>query len=246
MTKAISLIALLIVLLGLGFLSWRFLYPDAGDSTQFSILGVIRTGGVSPEDQARWQLSSIPEYQITDFAPIDQTDLSVPYGYFLTDIPAKLGLGSYVGTCVLLQGNIEPSWSRLELRDTYGRSALHPTKLVIKPLSECANAYTYPHYELTDPTQFPPRTFTGLLTRANRPAPDINYDYQLTFDQPVSDISDSSGTGIPPAAISVVPTSPTIWADVERLVNSSVTIVGPVAWGYAESQVLLITSVVAQ
>lgn len=85
-------------------------------------------------------------------------------------------------------------------------------------------------------------TLSGTLEELERPAPDIEYDYQLKLESPYFDELNAQGpTNI--TSIIVVPENETIRQTLASNVGNAVSIEGVIEWGLAETRHLKATKV---
>lgn len=159
---------------------------------QITVMGVIRTSGLSAEEKQRLDLSNI-SYQLTDFNKNDEQDL---YGYYL--ISNDQAIETFLGKCVLITGTEPIEWKNKNKGDSYLRTAFVPDKIELVDNSKC-NPYLATDSENIEGTE--KLTLRGIVNDNNRPSPDINYDYQVKLSTPLLDEDNPSGS---PQKISLV------------------------------------------
>lgn len=141
----------------------------------------------------------------------------------------------FLGKCVKATGVIRKDWNNFNT--AYSRSPLIVTS--IEETDTAAGCYKT-HKESTKINA--PQTISGIITRAARPAPDINYDYELALNNPVT-MSSGAGDNRPVYKIVITPASNEVWEKMEKLVNLQAEVTGEFRWGYSETQYFYTTDV---
>ncbi len=85
--------------------------------------------------------------------------------------------------------------------------------------------------------------FFGKLAWLERPAPDIDYDYQLLLEQPYTDTNNASGLPQQVHSVVLISSDPEIQMEFEKNIDKEVAIEGSWEWGYAESKVFRVVSI---
>jgi len=193
--------------------------------TQTTLVGVVRSSGLSADLQAR--LDFIGRYQITDLGP----NSTYPFNsYFIKDDLPELYTN--LGKCVFLQGTVNNTLESTLL--------LNPNETFFSVTNLTPLAYTQcsPYFDPVDPITptLKSQIFTGTIQRTDRVAPDINYDYELILDEPFVDEFNASGLPLTQTRLTIMPRSNTIWQQIEETIGQKVRVIGTMEWGYAESR----------
>lgn len=159
--------------------------PDKGGLIE--VTGVIRTSGLSEEEKQKFGLPAA-RFQITDLVDKDKSPAIEGY-YLLTD---NNQVSELLGKCVKINGTVPDEWKSKGKDDIpYARVAFNSVKLERADYSRC-NPFAYS--ATRDFAGFDLSRFEGVVVYAQRPAPDIGYDYQLKLTKPFFDDLNSSGT----------------------------------------------------
>lgn len=201
---------------------------------QVTITGVIRTSGLSEDEKQKLGLSSVA-YQLTDFNKNDKQDL---YGYYL--ISSDKDIETLLGKCVQLVGNEPTEWKNKDKRDSYLRTAFILKSINLVDTANCSPYSETPTENVAGAEKI---TLRGVANNGNRPAPDINYDYQVKLSKPFLDKDNSSGSPQQVSLVDTVPDTNDVWIELTNNVNREVEIQGYMNWGYSESKYFRITSV---
>lgn len=201
---------------------------------QITVTGVIRTNGLSEDEKQKLGLSSVA-YQLTDFNKNDKQDL---YGYYL--ISSDKTIETFLGKCVQITGNEPTEWKNKNKRESYLRTAFVLNSINQTDTSKC-NPYSVTPSENVAGTE--KLTLRGIVNTNNRPAPDINYDYQVKLSKPFLDKNSSSGSSQQISLVDAVPDTNIVWIELTSNINHEVEIQGYMEWGYAESKYFRITSI---
>lgn len=191
------------------------------------ITGVLRTDGLGQEERQNWSLTEA-RYQITDFTNNQEADL---YGYYLIGHRVEEEL---LGKCVRISGHLPQEWEKRNKADTYLRSALIMEKIERLNFSDCNPYPALPPIEGT----LEELTLEGTVIHSPRPAPDINYDYQLKLTQPFTDKYSATGAPQPTDLVDINPTTNEVWRILEENLDREISLQGYMVWGYAESRFL--------
>lgn len=197
---------------------------------EFKVTGVLRTSGLYNESDRQSLGPGDPQYQVTDFGldSAKTTDESAQ-GYFL--ISDNLN-ESLVGKCIAATGNvINPTGNIIPLSDTLFRRTLSVTSL-----EEIGTDNCHPYLYANQNTTAKVITLDGKISHASRPSPDINYDYEISLSSPYLDKESPSGSPQYVDTIVGIPTSDSVWINVENNLERDVRIEGRMVWGYAESK----------
>lgn len=201
---------------------------------QTTIIGVIRTSGLSVEEKQKLGLSGV-SYQLTDFNKNNKQDL---YGYYL--ISSDKIIETLLGKCVQMIGTEPTEWKNKNKGDAYLRTAF-----ILNNISPVDNSKCSP-YSVTSTenvTGAEKLTLRGIVSNSNRPAPDINYDYQVKLSKPFLDKDSSSGSPQQVSRVDAIPDTNDVWTQLTNNINREVEIQGYIEWGYSESKYFRITSV---
>lgn len=187
-----------------------------------SIIGVLRTSGLSDEEKQTFSLPNV------DFQVIHLRDNNVSGYYLQTNTLTEEMLGS----CIEVTGVIPAEWKNKDIKDTYNRSALDVSSIETIDRSIC-----YPYSQLNTSEEIGEvAVLNGVITHRKRPAPDIGYDYELTLSAPFVDKLSSYGSPQTLHSVSVIPESDQVWITLEQNIGKKITIKGVMKWGYAESR----------
>lgn len=213
------------------------------DENQITLIGVLRTSGVSDHMAAGWSISK-PTYQITSLTTkFSYSNIEFDGAYLVnSDVP----LEKYLGRCVQLKAGVQELSKSFINGDylvngeyTYKNLLLYPIKvqpllfLFCKPYNNKLSS--------EDIEKDPQRLLvTGTMGRLTRDTPDIGYDYEIILDIPYIDPLSSAGPSKQKNSILVVPATNSIWEKIERNIGKRVTLDGHMSWGYAESRFLLV------
>ncbi len=194
---------------------------------EINVTGVLRYSGLSSEDEQRLGLEGV-EYQLSETWDEDTN------GYFL--IPASgfsflTELSGSVGKCLAVTGEIPLDWATKDKIDYYYRLGLNVSSIQLRDFSQCN---PYQHYGKSENSKID-KTFTGTITKINRPAPDINYDYEIKLDNAYLDNMNASGRSQVVTSFVIMPSTNKIWQEIEESIGKAVKISGAFEWGYAES-----------
>lgn len=203
-------------------------------TNQATITGVIRTSGLSEDEKQKLGLSSVA-YQLTDFNKNDKQDL---YGYYL--ISSDKTIETLLGKCVQITGSEPMEWKNKNKSDSYLRTAFVPNSINQIDTSKCSPYSSTPSKNVAGVEK---STLSGIVNMSNRPAPDINYDYQIKLSKPFLDKNNSSGSPQQVSLVEAVPDTNAIWVELTNNLNREVEIQGRMEWGYAESKYFRITSI---
>jgi len=192
-----------------------------------TIIGIIRTTGLTDEDRKRAGLN-FGEYQITDFNQTISNQENKILGYYLeaNDPQYKILLGK----CVKAKGVTKI----LADNQLYERVVFTPSKIEKNNSTICGSydsAITEENINTLEK-----QSFTGTLRRFSRPAPEISYDYELAFDQPFTDEDNASGLPQEIKSIIIVPKNNQVWKKIEDKMDKKATVYGYMLSGFAESE----------
>lgn len=209
--------------------------PVVSNKTNETIVaGVLRTSGLSEEEKQKFGLTTV-NYQITDFGDYQKAyQEGQVRGYYLLSNTVSDEL---LGKCVRITGSIPEEWENNNKAEPYDRLALSVTNVEKIDNPNCnPYAQTQPTIDNTQEKL----VLRGTVVHAKRPAPDIGYDYQLKLTEPFIDKFSSAGS---PSLVDIVPTTNSLWYELENNINKEVTAEGYMVWGYAESRFLQIGSI---
>lgn len=200
------------------------------------VTGVIRTSGLSEEEKQKFGLTTV-NYQITDL--INNNGQPAIDGYYLQT--GKNSVPELLGKCVKINGTVPNEWKNRGYDDIpYARVAFDADKIEIVDYSQC-NPFAYSATQ--DFIESDMSRFEGTAIYAQRPAPDIHYDYQLKLNKPYFDDPSSSGMPQNVSFIDISPSSHSLWRQLEDSINKEVTIDGYMTWGYSETRYLQIVNI---
>ncbi|MBU0975118.1 hypothetical protein KKD03_05465 [Patescibacteria group bacterium] len=201
---------------------------------QITIIGVVRTSGLNEDEKQKLGLSSVT-YQLTDFNQNDKQDL---YGYYL--ISSDETIETLLGKCVQITGVKLMEWKNKNIGDSYLRTAF-----VLNSINPVDNLKCNP-YSITpveNVTEAERLTLRGVANNSDRPAPDINYDYQIKLSKSFLDKENSSGSPQQVSLVDAIPDTNDVWITLTDNINREVEIQGYMEWGYSESKYFRITSI---
>lgn len=218
------------------------------EENQFTLVGVIRTSGVTDQMATTWSISK-PIYQITNLK-IKPNYSGIEFdGAYLVN--SNIPMEKYLGRCVQLKVGMQDLSKPFINKDytvngeyTYKNLLLYPLNVqpLVYSLALC-NPYGDKQPTEEKKKSMQGKTFTGTMGKITRPAPGIGYDYELILDVPYTDPLDASGLSARKNSLIVVPSTNKIWEEIERNMGRRVIVNGYATWGYAESRYLLVTSV---
>jgi hypothetical protein len=84
----------------------------------------------------------------------------------------------------------------------------------------------------------------GVIQTAERPAPDIAYDYQIELISPIYDPLNASYPDLPISSLVIIPKTEIQERELVKNLGNEVTVSGYLSWGYAESRPLVLESIV--
>lgn len=212
---------------------------DVKTADPVRLVGVIRTTGLRPEEKAGVGISNDQQGNYQLITP-DQ------HYYLMTQDSFA---DSLIGKCVLLDVYKSQITYYANTQLDKRQAFMYPQvfiegvqNLQLQDFSGCN-----PYGDSTGPAvKQNPRSFTGILMREVRPAPDIGYDYVVKVQEGFKDPSGSSGIpGLLLYNAVVWPTNNTIWKDMELNIGKKITVEGSYDWGYAESMYLLTTKIIS-
>lgn len=206
--------------------------PSQTDQT--TIIGVIRTSGLSEDEKQKLSLLNV-NYQLTDFGKKEKQDL---YGYYLISNDKKLE--TLLGKCVQVTGTESTEWKNKNKSDSYLRTAFVPISINLVDNSKCSPYSATPTENVFGAEEL---ILRGVVNNSNRPAPDINYDYQVKLSKPFMDKNNSSGSPQQVSLVDAIPDTNEVWIELTNNINREVEIQGHMEWGYAESKYFRITSI---
>lgn len=204
---------------------------------QTVVTGVVRSSGLSVEEKQKFGLTTV-KYQVTDFGDYQKSfQEKKVMGYFVlsNNISDEL-----LGQCVRVTGNIPEEWINKNKPDAYNRSVLNADNIEKVDNFNC-NPYSQSQPTL-DNTQ-EKLTLRGTVIHANRPAPDVGYDYKLKLLQPFVDKLSSAGSLPKVSMVDVTPTTNNLWNELENNINKEITVEGYMLRGYADTSYLQVTAV---
>lgn len=230
------------------------------------LIGLLRGSGLYPDEKSKIGLNQ-SDYQITDLY-IDaelkgeflntgepNTHLLVENGKnydgaFIEKFSENLELANYLGKCVkvsyspLLNTEIP-----LNNEETYLYNRIPVEIFGIEQLEydEC-NPYQKVVTDVYNEDQSNYLLERGVLSRISRPAPDINYDYELILDIPcIGCYPNARGDGEEIKSITILPSSNDQWEFIEKYFTSggskSISLTGLGRWGYAETWYFLVENI---
>jgi hypothetical protein len=214
------------------------------DADTIKVTGVIRSSGLMDSEKEKLNIDS--DYQITNLINKPAYSRGNIYGFFVI---TEEDISNYEGRCVSLKGGVPDAWRDIQVNDfefngqyTYQRAALTLKTIESLKYEDCS-----PYEKTSIPHEYMrPATFSGILSRLSRPAPDIGsgYDYKVKLNSPYLD--KGSMTGVPTVVSSFIlaPTDNNMWKVFEENIGNNVTVMGDIRWGYAESQYLYVQDLV--
>ena len=218
-----------------------------GNNGTFAISGIVWTNGLVKEEKETLGIDS--DYQIEKpLPPLSQQGWpETTDGAFL--IKNSFDFSDYLGKCVSVSGKIKEGWENLQGSNyeingkwTFNRSAVVVDSMETISFEECFikdqaekgnEEYVTIEY----------RTVKGKLSFGVRPAPDINYDFIITPDEPFIDSQNPSGQRIPTKNLDISPSSDDIFLLILNNIGKKVEISGYMQWGYMESRFLRVEKI---
>ena len=197
------------------------------ETDQMTITGVIRTSGLSDYERQKLDLTNVI-YQLTDFNRIDKQDIN---GYYL--LSSDKTIETFLGTCVQIIGTEPTEWKNKNKSDSYLRTTILLNSISQIDNSKCSPYSVNPSENIAGTEKL---TLRGIVSNNNRPAPDINYDYQIKLSKPFLDKNSSSGSPQQVSLVDAVPDTNNVWIELTNNLNHEVEIQGYMEWGYAESK----------
>lgn len=210
---------------------------------KITVMGVVRTSGLNSDEKSNLLLK-YGNFQLTDLDEIERKKLKTDAQGFYLEIEDTL-LKEYLGKCVIVTAETS-IWHKVpeyaaNSQYTYLRVSLTPDKIEKLDYKNC-NPYPKRQGEL-EGIKEEKMLLRGVLQHATRPAPDIGYDYELReLETPI--VEQSSGLGQKIYSVDVVPKENLMWEEFEENIDKSIAIEGYLRWGYAESQYILVTSII--
>ncbi|WP_040397334.1 hypothetical protein [Cesiribacter andamanensis] len=197
--------------------------PGRLPDTDTRITGLLQSSGLQPQEARALGIADAAYQLISQHA------------YFLQGTDS---LQYFVGQCVTLTGQLQANWPQEADRQTaYGRRLFRVEQITPHPFSVC-------HYSDTSATQPQGRevTYTGTVARMQRPAPDIQYDYQLRLRQPYRDDNHPIAPGQLVRSLPLVAGDFEVLSRLEQSVRTEaeVQVRGIQHQGYAEQQAVWI------
>jgi hypothetical protein len=141
----------------------------------------------------------------------------------------------YWGQCVEVAGSLTNDVASGDLVDNYYRVFMNVDS--ITPSTKCTIEIT------ANPNNTASKTFKGTIIKADRPEPDITYDYKLMLTTPYNDTENASGLEQKVTEIIITPASKEMFDAIRSNYNKKVTISGEWIWGFAESKFFLVSSI---
>lgn len=213
--------------------------PNVNQTNQMEAMGVVRSSGLSEGENKKFGLITV-NFQITDFGDYQKAyQDGQTQGYYLISNNVNDEL---LGKCVRVVGTIPEEWKNINKADTYNRSALNVTKIEKIDNSNC-NPYLQSLPTVDNAQE--KLILRGTVVHGKRPAPDIGYDYQLKLVEPFVDKFSSAGSPQKVSLVDAIPSTNSLWNELENNINKEIGIEGYMVWGYAESKYFQIISVKA-
>lgn len=207
-------------------------------ANQIKVTGIIRSSGLSIDEKQKFDLNNV-NYQITDFSK--KNEIQNIFGYYLiADSNEDKIIGSLIGQCVEVTGTEPSNWKGINKSDSYLRAVLKLNKIDHVDNSQCEPYSSIPSKDIAGTEKI---TLRGVVNNSNRPAPDINYDYQVELSKPHLDNDNASGKPQKIILLTVVPDTNNVWMELTNNINQEVEIQGYMEWGYSESKYFRITSI---
>lgn len=207
------------------------------------ITGYLFDGGLYPELE---QITGLPAdtFQISNlFSGSSSAGITenIP-GYYLSGNTKDLS--QYLGQCISVYGLVKPGWEKGSgnVSNALGLGIFQVENY--SSSADCPDLYRESNIEPTNMTA----SFTGTLSFAHRPSPDIAYDYELNLDTPYLDKFNPSGNDQLTSKIVVSPNDVLVWRKLQNIMTSKpqqkVKVTGFFTWGFAESQFFVIQTIV--
>lgn len=212
-----------------------------------SLIGAVWTSGLLDEEKE--MLGIDPGYQIVKpLKPTPKGNQSekISSAYLLSN---SVELFNYLGRCVSITGKIVNGWENLEENNyiingkwTYGRSALVVNDVSIIDVNNCVYDFDWINGRV-DGQEY--EKFVGQIGFAERPAPDISYDFEIILPKPYEDDRNATGRAIWRDALDISPGTDEILVQLLENIGKDVEIYGYWEWGYAESRFFMVTAIYA-
>lgn len=203
---------------------------------QSKFIGVLREVDMLQDQAQRMQLQ-LPAYVVTTEAFTLASRPTARHLYLKqTQVPADTSMEELAGKCVEVAGTLDPL--SMEQDGMYNGEALLGGFILVTPtissvdMQNCDSVIS----KATRPVEYETLELEGVVSRINRPAADIAYDYVITTTVPIPGASDMSGTGRPINSLVVMPSDFETYRSVEESLGEDVKVRGYLQWGYAESQ----------
>ena len=202
--------------------------------------GFIRTSGLQKSEKELLGLQ-IAEYQVE----VPCNNDSGVCGYYLEPDP-YVDLIHFLGKCTWIRGVIKPGWENVQQSGfklngnyTYRRLALIMRNEVSHlDNTDCGKIFIHKPYSEANKI-----ILSGILQYAQRPAPDIDYDYQLKLDNPYKDNNNASGMEQTVDTVIILPADYEISEQINSFIEKKVQVNGSWQAGYAESKFFSIESI---
>lgn len=141
----------------------------------------------------------------------------------------------YWGQCVEVAGSLTNDVANEDLVDNFYRVFMNVDS--ITPSTKCTIEIT------ANPNNTASKTFKGTIVKAERPEPDITYDYKLMLTTPYTDAENASGLEQKVTEIIITPASKEMFDAIRSNYNKKVEISGEWIWGFAESKFFLVSNI---
>lgn len=142
----------------------------------------------------------------------------------------------YWGMCVEVTGSLPPEINTTTPSENYFRANMRVTSI---KLSDNCSVILDEHTDAAISTG----TYTGIILRNERPAPDIAYDYKLVLTTPYTTTNTASGLEEIVSEVVVVPMNNEAFSIIGNNLGKKVTVDGEWMTGFAESTFFLVNSV---
>lgn len=218
------------------------------NNESLTLIGTVWTSGLAQEEKDTLGINS--NYQLVKTSQPkyrngwgEKTD-----GMYL--INNDNNLSNYLGKCVSVYGKIKNGWEYIENnkyeingRWTYRRSAMVVSKLDILELDNCLVSYDVivKDKKLLEGLEY--KNAKGTLDFAERPAPDISYDFKIILDEPFIDAMNASGKPVLTKQVDISAGSYEIYKQVISNLGKKIGVGGYMEWGYAESRFLRVDKI---
>ena len=197
------------------------------------VIGVLRTSGLTGQERLKLGIK-YGEYQLSEInAPSLRQEYPSIEGFYLEKPSSELR--RYLGKCVRVRVK------RAEIKEMIGAKKVAYGRVPVSDFSleRVEFKLCNPYAPRDDIKVGAKRTFTGILARIQRPAPDIALDYELKqLNEPIT----YEFTKL--YNVAVMPDNNQVWYDFENSIGKKITVEGYLLYGYGETKYVLVERIV--